>query len=279
MRIFLLISLLFVSIKAIAQISIVASIKPLHSIASMITQDVGRVDVLLNTQQSAHYFHIKPSQMSLINNADLVIAVHPKMEQSIDKVLKNLNSAKLLYVVDDASPTTRPINTNYHVWLDIDAMQQFAHQLTTKLSMLFPDKQSIFLKNFDQLKHQLQQLKTHNKQQLSQSSARALMSYSNALSPYINAMELNHVGSVVDNHHQKLSIKTMLTARQLIKKKNVRCLVSTQEIPAKRTRAISESFKIKQARIDITGFNLEQGSRLYFELINRITAQVKLCLQ
>ena len=279
MRLLLLISLLFVSIKAIAQINIVTSIKPLHSIASAIIQDAGKVDVLLNTQQSAHYFHIKPSQMSLINNADLVIAVHPRLEQSIDKVLKNLNPTKLLYVVDDLSPTTHPINTNYHVWLDIDAMQQFSHQLTTKLSMLFPDKQSIFLKNFKQLKHQLQQLKIYNKQQLSKLSSTPLISYSSALNPYIDSMELNHVGSVVDNHHQKLSIKTMLKARQLIKAKNARCLASTQEIPLKRTQAITDSLNVKRTHIDIIGFELEKGAQLYFELINRITAQVKSCLQ
>lgn len=278
MRLLLLISLLFVSIKAIAQINIVTSIKPLHSIASAIIQDAGKVDVLLNTQQSAHYFHIKPSQMSLINHADLVIAVHPKLEQSIDKVLKTLNPNKLLYVIDP-SPKTHQANTNYHAWLDIEKMQQFAHQLTTKLSILFPDKQSIFLKNFKQLKHQLQQLKIYNKQQLSKLSSTPLINYSSALNPYIDSMELNHVGSVVDNHHQKLSIKTMLKARQLIKAKNARCLASTQEIPLKRTQAITDSLNVKRTHIDIIGFELEKGAQLYFELINRITAQVKSCLQ
>ena len=280
MRIFLLISLLFVSIKALAQINIVASIKPIHSIASAITQNVGKVDVLLDTQQSAHFFHLKPSQMALINRADLVIAVHPKLEEGLDKALKSLNPGKLLYVVNnDASSTINQKKINYHAWLNVDNMQQFAYQLTSKLSALYPDKKSIFLKNFEQLKYRLQQLKAHNKQQLNQLNNAALISYSNALDPYIDSMGLNHIGSVVDNHHQKLSVKTMLKARKLIKANKARCLVSTKEISSKRTQAIAEGFNIRHAHIDIIGFEFDKGAQLYFKLINAITAEVKSCLQ
>jgi zinc transport system substrate-binding protein len=48
--------------------------------------------VLANLQQikdnqSPHNFHLKPSQMSLVSQADLLISVHPSIEEGIAKAL------------------------------------------------------------------------------------------------------------------------------------------------------------------------------------------------
>jgi len=57
--------------------NIVVSIKPIHSIVSNITQGITTPKLLLKNNQSPHQFHLKPSQLSLIDQADLIVSIHP----------------------------------------------------------------------------------------------------------------------------------------------------------------------------------------------------------
>ena len=57
---------------ALAVPSVVVSIKPIHSIVSSLMQGVGEPQLLLETNNSAHSFHIRPSQVQALKNANLL---------------------------------------------------------------------------------------------------------------------------------------------------------------------------------------------------------------
>ncbi|MDG2395993.1 zinc ABC transporter substrate-binding protein, partial [Candidatus Thioglobus sp.] len=94
----LLLLLLILANPATATLNIVVSIKPIHSIVSNITQGVSNPLLLLDSNQSAHHFNLKPSQLSLIENANLVVAIHPQMEEGLNKALSNLAPEKIFYI-------------------------------------------------------------------------------------------------------------------------------------------------------------------------------------
>ena len=255
--------LFFFSLNAVANIKVVASIKPIHSIASAIIQGVDEVDLLLDLQQSAHHFHLKPSQISLLNKADLVIAINPNMEEGISKILTNLPKQKTLYVVDsehDEHDEHDESSINYHVWLDVSKMQLFAKKLTNKFISLDPKNKAVFNKNLQALELNLSKLDADIKVQLDQYKRTPIVSYSQALAPFLNANQLNLITSVVNNHEQRLSAKRILDARKAIKNNSVECLLSTVEIAPKRTRTVAEGFNIQNISIDIINF--------YFSLEN-----------
>jgi zinc transport system substrate-binding protein len=68
---------ILLSANALATPNIVVSIKPIHSIVSNITQGVTSPALLLESNQSAHHTHLKPSQLSLLDRAGLVVFIHP----------------------------------------------------------------------------------------------------------------------------------------------------------------------------------------------------------
>jgi len=299
--------LFFFSLNAVANIKVVASIKPIHSIASAIIQGVDEVDLLLDLQQSAHHFHLKPSQISLLNKADLVIAINPNMEEGISKILTNLPKQKTLYVVDsehDEHDEHDESSINYHVWLDVSKMQLFAKKLTNKFISLDPKKwldvskmqlfakkltnkfisldpknKAVFNKNLQALELNLSKLDADIKVQLDQYKRTPIVSYSQALAPFLNANQLNLITSVVNNHEQRLSAKRILDARKAIKNNSVECLLSTVEIAPKRTRTVAEGFNIQNISIDIIGSNLNRGPNLYPKLMHNIANTVEHCLK
>jgi len=85
--------------------NIVVSIKPIHSIVSNLTQGVSTPKLLLSSKQSAHHAHLKPSQLSHLEQADLVIIVHPDFEQGLSKSIRNIPAEKILTV--DQSMTSK----------------------------------------------------------------------------------------------------------------------------------------------------------------------------
>jgi len=70
--------------------NVVVSIKPIHSIVSALMEGVSRPQLLLESSDSAHTFHLKPSQLNLLSNADLVITIGDGFETGLKKTLRNI---------------------------------------------------------------------------------------------------------------------------------------------------------------------------------------------
>ncbi len=73
-----------------ADIKVVASIKPIHSLASYLMDGVGKPDLIVDGYNSPHGFALKPSHAKMLQNADLVFWVGEDLENFLDKPLKSI---------------------------------------------------------------------------------------------------------------------------------------------------------------------------------------------
>ena len=78
--------------------NVVVSIKPIHSIVNTLMEGVSRPQLLLESSDSAHTFHLKPSQLKLLSNADLVITIGDGFETSLKKTLGNIKDGSRVIV-------------------------------------------------------------------------------------------------------------------------------------------------------------------------------------
>ena len=78
------------SIPALAAPSVVATIKPVHSLAAAIMEGVGSPTLLIDGAASPHSFSLKPSQAGELQSADLVFWVGEALETSLAKPLGSL---------------------------------------------------------------------------------------------------------------------------------------------------------------------------------------------
>ncbi|MBT5640228.1 MAG: zinc ABC transporter solute-binding protein, partial [Rhodobiaceae bacterium] len=60
------------SISASEKISIITSVKPLHSIVSAIAANSDQVELLVTTNQSPHDYQLKPSQIKAMQDASII---------------------------------------------------------------------------------------------------------------------------------------------------------------------------------------------------------------
>jgi zinc transport system substrate-binding protein len=263
--------------------NIVVSIKPIHSIVSALTLGVSTPTLLLSGNQSAHHAHLKPSQISLLEKADLVVIVHPDFEEGLAKSIRNIQANKVLTV--DQSETEQGHNhehsgaANHHSWLNIQDMQGFTQALSQRLVKIDPKNKAIYLANLGALKLKLDKLQDTTQQQLSSYTNQPLITYNNAFEHFIENYKLNSVGSVSRQHGENLSIFKILKAKKIIKDEKVTCLLFTTETPHKRINALTEDLKINTADIDIIGFDIKPGADHYLKLIQNITHKAVQCLK
>ena len=85
-----LLSLLAIFSPVNADVKVVTSIKPIHSLASYLMDGVGKPDLIVDGYASPHGFALKPSHAKMLQNADLIFWVGEDLENFLKKPLKSI---------------------------------------------------------------------------------------------------------------------------------------------------------------------------------------------
>ena len=73
-----------------ADVKVVTSIKPLHSLASYLMDGIGKPGLIVDGNASPHSFSMKPSHAKMLQNADIVFWVGEGMENFLKKPLSSI---------------------------------------------------------------------------------------------------------------------------------------------------------------------------------------------
>ena len=73
-----------------AEIKVVTSIKPIHSLASYLMDGVAKPDLIVDGYASPHGFALKPSHAKMLQNADLIFWVGEDLESFLEKPLSSI---------------------------------------------------------------------------------------------------------------------------------------------------------------------------------------------
>ena len=75
-----------------AEINVVASVKPVHSLVSGVMEGVGKPDLIVKGAASPHTYSLKPSQAKQLEEADLVFWMGHELESFLEKPLEAITS-------------------------------------------------------------------------------------------------------------------------------------------------------------------------------------------
>jgi zinc transport system substrate-binding protein len=124
-------------------LQITTSTNHLASIANMVVRDSGKITVVSNTSSCPEHYHLKPSDVDKIKNANLVIYIDGKFENFIENLLSK--SQKILKV--SSIPKLHLSNNNMHIWLSIENTKLIIENLIKKLVEIDPANQKLYEKN------------------------------------------------------------------------------------------------------------------------------------
>jgi len=102
----ILISALFsgLALTTYADINVVASVKPVHSLVSGVMEGAGKPDLIVQGSASPHTYSLKPSQAQQLEDADLVFWMGHELESFLEKPLEAIaTSAHVVELIDSSS--------------------------------------------------------------------------------------------------------------------------------------------------------------------------------
>ncbi|PPR49754.1 MAG: High-affinity zinc uptake system protein ZnuA, partial [Alphaproteobacteria bacterium MarineAlpha5_Bin10] len=80
-----------------AEIKVVTTIKPLHSLIENVMEGVGRPSLIIEGSTSPHSFILKPSHAKLLEQADLIFWIGEDLETFMEKPLNSIvKNAKIV---------------------------------------------------------------------------------------------------------------------------------------------------------------------------------------
>ena len=85
-----ILSLLTIFAPANADVKVVTSIKPIHSLASYLMDGVGKPDLIVDGYASPHGFALKPSHAKMLQEANIVFWVGEDLENFLEKPLGSI---------------------------------------------------------------------------------------------------------------------------------------------------------------------------------------------
>ena len=140
--IFSILSILTFFTPANAEIKVVASIKPIHSLASYLMDGIAKPDLIVDGYASPHGFAMKPSHAKMLQNADLIFWVGEDLENFLEKPLKSIKSWAPYYLEQEKLDDTKllflkELRETYHRECNVfnwaSANESLNHRGMTKL--------------------------------------------------------------------------------------------------------------------------------------------------
>ncbi|MBU4531959.1 MAG: zinc ABC transporter substrate-binding protein ZnuA [Hoeflea sp.] len=89
------------AVSASAEVNVVASIKPIHSLVAAVMEGVGEPGLIVEGAGSPHTYALKPSQAQMLEQANLVFWVGHELEAFLEKPLETVGAnAKSIELID-----------------------------------------------------------------------------------------------------------------------------------------------------------------------------------
>jgi zinc transport system substrate-binding protein len=91
------------SFAANAEINVVASVKPIHSLVSGVMEGIGRPDLIVKDAASPHTYSLRPSQARQLEDADLVFWMGHELESFLEQPLEAIaTKAHVVELIDSS---------------------------------------------------------------------------------------------------------------------------------------------------------------------------------
>lgn len=287
----LLTSMLFPALLKAEASTVLATLKPIHSLLSALMLDIDTPELLLDNRQSPHNYNMKPSDRRQLDQSDLIIYISEDIESFIPAIQHSLadkNIVKLTDIPGLKLLTTRAFdshNKNHqeqidgHIWLSIDnaiTISQYLSQLLIKRDRINTLKYQI---NTNKLVIELKQLQNEIKLKLKPFSNHAYILFHDAFQYFEDEYMLNAGLFVTNEPDHKAGIRHISFLKQQIHQHNIRCIFYEPPNIPKIITTLTENRAAQIIALDPIGSEFPPGHRQYFNLLNNIATKMQNCLK
>ena len=295
-----------------ADIKVVASIKPIHSLASYLMDGVGKPDLIVDGYASPHGFAMKPSHAKMLQNADLIFWVGEDLESFLEKSLKSIaKKAEKIELMEIKRLTKlefreRNIFEGHddhghdehkehghkedkhddhqghahgehdpHIWLDPMNAKVILSEMAEHLIENDQENASKYKTNLKKANKDIDKLVKKVKSELNKDFKSIV--FHDAYQYFEKRFDVNVLGAFTVNTDVMPGAEQLSEIREIIEHDKVSCVFSEPQFNPDIIKAVAKDTNIKTGVIDPLGATLTPGKTLYFDLISNMSKSFKSC--
>ena len=287
-----------------AELKVVTSIKPIHSLASYLMDGIGKPELIVDGYASPHGFSMKPSHAKMLQNADLIFWVGEDLENFLEKPLKSIaKKAEKIELIeikglnvlkfrernifdehkehghkeDKHDDHQGHAHGEYdpHIWLDPLNAKVILNEMVEHLIENDSKNASKYKNNLKKALKDIDKLNADVKAELSKSATSIV--FHDAYQYFEKRFNVNVLGAFTVNTDVMPGAEQLAEIREIIEHDKVACVFSEPQFNPDIINAVAKDMKIKTGVLDPLGATLDSGKDLYFKLIRNMSASFKGC--
>jgi len=290
-----------VNVFATETTGVISTIQPINSLVSAVIGNTGKSITIIPSEQSPHDFKLKPSDVKVLQNGNIIFYVSNHLESSITKVFKNLpKNIKLINLMEESGVNHLAIRDNdawerhdhhghddhddhekeddVHVWLSPDNAIKIVQKVNKVLSLYFPENSKIYNDNTTKFIDKIRNLKMELVKELSPIKNKPYIVFHDAYQYFEKTFELNAVGSVALEGDIASSPKQISFIKDKIVKSKALCVFQEPQFDSKLVKIVVEGTDAKIGTLDPLGVNISENKDFYLQLITNMAKSLKECL-
>jgi len=280
---------------------VVASIKPLAGLATMVLDGVGEPQLLLPGGSSPHSYALRPSQMRALHAADLVIWVGPQLESFLAKPLRDPSLvARSLQATALPGLHLLPAreggawgdedhghlhghghdsdNIDPHLWLDPGNARLLVRALARRLEQIDAAHAARYRSNADAAERRLAELQEHLQARLAPLTQVPYLVFHDAYQYFETVFDLHPLGALAIHPDRNPGARRIREMRRQIVERGAACVFSEPQFEPRLVDALVEGTGARHGELDPIGATLPAGPGFYAALLNAMAAGLESCL-
>ena len=292
-----------------AELQVVTSIKPIHSLASLLMDGIGTPKLIVDGSNSPHNFTLKPSHAKMLQNADLVFWVGEDIETFLEKplgtVAKKAKKIELMEISQLKKLKFREKNIfeghddhghgkkddhghgkkddhghahgehDPHVWLDPLNAKVILKVMAKNMKMMDKKNSAKYDANLKKANAKIDGLVTEINKVINKNAKYVV--FHDAYQYFERRFGLKTLGALTLNTDVLPGAEQLKDIREVIKEEKAKCIFSEPQFNPKIIKAIAKDTNIKTGVLDPLGADIKNNKDLYFKLLNNLSNSLKKC--
>ena len=286
-----------------AEVKVVATIKPIHSLVAGVMDGLGSPSLIVDGSNSPHNFSLKPSHAKMIEDAEIIFWVGEDLETFMIKSLESIanNATKVSFMDldnitklkfkeenilevegydddhDDHDDHDKHADGEFdaHIWLDPKNAIEIVNEIAKTLSLKDPNNKNVYYSNAEKLNHSLNEL--IKKINLSINKDARFIVFHDAYQYFEKRFDVSSAGALILNEEALPSAKKVSEIHKIIKKQNINCIISEPQFNPNIIKSIAQDSSILIGSFDPLGSSFDTNKNLYFEMILSLSNSLKDC--
>jgi zinc transport system substrate-binding protein len=297
-----------------AELKVVVTSKPIHSLVAAVMEGSGAPRVLIEGAASPHTYAMRPSDAKAVAGADVFFRVSAELEPFSAKLVKSLPK-KVRVVTLEEAPGLELLDMREggafeahddhgkghghgkkdahghgkkgaqdedehdpHVWLDPANAKAMVAEIVKVLGEASPADAAKFKANGEALAARIDALTSELERETKPLAGKPFIVFHDAFQYFEQRFGVTAAGSITVSPDLQPSAKRLTELRRKILSQGAICVFAEPSFEPKLVKTLIEGTNARSGTLDAEGAGLKAGPDLYFTLMRNVAAAMKQCL-